>query len=655
MSIQCSKKRSMVLTRIMCLFIVFLGKAMKAYDMMINGNIKKNTESIFSPYDLYIGRFLSSGDIENKENIRLAAALISRQLRDGHVCVNLSEFAGRALGIVDNINERVQFPELPIWLQSLKNADCVGNPGDFKPMILDGAHRLYFQRYWQYEQDIAKFILRRLPVHQNLETSQTAIREKLQLYFPEMFSGEISWPGIAAAAALIRKFLVIAGSPGTGKTTTVTKIMAFVLDVKKNTLRIALCAPTGKAAARLEESVKKTKKIINCPANVKNQIPDEAMTIHRLLGSIKHSPYFYFNEKNNLPYDLVVVDEASMVDLPLMAKLMTALSPNAQLVLLGDKDQLASVETGAVLGSICFPEQLNVFSGIFGQQLEGICGEKTESSGAAPGIQDCIIELKHNYRFSEESGIGLLSRAIKVGDTEHALELINTGKLSDIHFSEISRPEDMQELLKGTVIKSYREYLHAVQSVPVRVDDIFDRLESFRVLCALRVGNWGSQKVNIIIERLLSESGLINLTASFYEGRPVMIVQNDYRLQLFNGDVGIVLRDPADKNKIKVFFREQRQGLRSIAPERLPQLETVWAMTVHKSQGSEFDKVALILSDIDVPVLTRELLYTGITRARFYVGIWTTRDVFTKTIQRQIIRQSGLTDAVKDQQTITTI
>ena len=170
--------------------------------------------------------------------------------------------------------------------------------------------------------------------------------------------------------------------------------------------------------------IKKTKKIINCPANVKNQIPDEAMTIHRLLGSIKHSPYFYFNEKNNLPYDLVVVDEASMVDLPLMAKLMTALSPNAQLVLLGDKDQLASVETGAVLGSICFPEQLNVFSGIFGQQLEGICGEKTESSGAAPGIQDCIIELKHNYRFSEESGIGLLSRAIKVGDTEHAMRVI---------------------------------------------------------------------------------------------------------------------------------------------------------------------------------------------------------------------------------------
>ena len=267
-----------------------------------------------------------------------------------------------------------------------------------------------------------------------------------------MSLGKISWPGIAAAAALMRKFMVITGSPGTGKTTAITKIMAFLLDVKKNPLRIALCAPTGKAAARLEESVKKTKTMLNCPADVKNSIPEEAMTIHRLLGSIRHSPYFHFNEKNTLPYELVVIDEASMVDLPLAAKLMTALAPDAQLILLGDKDQLASVETGAVLGSICFPDPLNIFSETFGRQLDEICGEKTEVSDAFPGVQDCIIELKQNYRFSEGSGIGHLSRAVKEGDALHSLELINAEIFSDIHLSEISSPEDMTLLLKEKVV-----------------------------------------------------------------------------------------------------------------------------------------------------------------------------------------------------------
>ena len=614
---------------------------------MINGSIKKNMESIFSSFDLQMGKFISSLVSENRNDVKLAAALVSRQLRDGHVCVNLPEYAGKSFTTGDDQIERVKFPELSTWLQSLKFSDCVGAPGDFKPMILDEAHRLYFHRYWQYEHDIAEFILRCIPVQIDPLTSPKLIRERLQSYFPEMSLGKISWPSIAAAAALMRKFMVITGSPGTGKTTAITQIMAFLLDTKKNPLRIALCAPTGKAAARLEESVKKTKAILNCPADVIDCIPEEAMTIHRLLGSIKYSPYFHFNENNTLPYDLVVVDESSMVDLPLAAKLMTALAPDAQLILLGDKDQLASVETGAVLGSICFPDPINFFSKTFGQQLSEICGEKTEVSDALPGVQDCIIELKQNYRFSEASGIGHLSRAVKEGDALHSLALINAETFSDICLSEISSTEDIILLLKEKVVKSYREYFQTVKSVSLRAGDVFDQFETFRVLCALRVGLWGSQRMNDLIERLLAESGLINLTSQYYEGRPIMVVQNDYRLKLFNGDVGIVLRDPADQEKLKVFFRDQKEGLRSIAPERLPPCETVWAMTVHKSQGSEFDKVVLILSDSDVPVLTRELLYTGITRARFYVDIWTSRDVFMKTIQKKILRQSGLTDAIK--------
>lgn len=619
---------------------------------MSHRNTKKNAESIFSTFDLQLGKFMASLASENRNDVQLAAALISRQLRDGHVCVSLPEFAGTSIGSGDDQSERVQLPELATWLQSLNSADCVGVPGDFKPMILDDAHRLYFQRYWQYEQDIAEFILHHMMLQTDPGPSPEVIGERLLFYFPEMSSREISWPGIAAAAALIKKFIVITGSPGTGKTTTITKIMAFLLDVMKNPLRIALCAPTGKAAARLEESVKKTKEILNCPVEVKDSIPNTAMTVHRLLGSVKYSPYFHFNEKNTLPYDLVVMDEASMVDLPLAAKLMTALAPSAKLILLGDKDQLASVETGAVLGSICFPEPLNTFSEAFARRLEEIGGKKIKFSDEAQGVQDCIIELNQNYRFPEESGIGLLSRAIKRGDTKQILQLIDTGKWPDVHFSENIRPEDIPKHLMDNVLIFYREYLQTVTSSSARAEDVFDRFDTFRVLCALRVGLWGSHRMNAMIERLLAESGLINLTVPYYEGRPVMIVQNDYRLNLFNGDVGIVLRDPDDQKKLKVFFRDQKKGLRSIAPERLPQLETVWAMTVHKSQGSEFDKVVLILSDSDAPVLTRELIYTGVTRARSFVDIWAKKDVFMKTIQTQILRQSGLTDAIKCQRTI---
>lgn len=616
--------------------------------MSRNNASQNNAENTFSPFDLSIGEFLSSVVTKNKDDVRLAASLISRQLSGGHVCVKLPEFAGRGLGTGDNADDPVQCPRLSAWLQSLENAECVGRPGEFKPMILDEAHRLYFQRYWQYEQDVAGFVRRSLSVSLDLSRhySETAIREKLQFYFPEMSVGKISWPGVAAAIALLRRFLVVTGSPGTGKTTAMTKVMAFLQDVKECGLRIALCAPTGKAAARMEESIKKTKMTLACPENIKESIPDEAMTIHRLLGSRIYSPYFSFNEKNNLPYDLIVVDEASMVDLPLAAKLITALRPEAKLILLGDRDQLASVDAGSVLGDICFPESLNVFSASFGRKLESLCGVPVETSDAAPDVRDCLIEMRQNYRFSEGSGIGVLSQLIKAGEADRVLELTGEGRFSDVHLHEIADSDDIVERLRETALKFYRAYLQTIVSGTGSMEDIFARFEAFRVLCALRVGPWGSERLNRVIENLMAEAGLIRLTDPYYQGRPLMIVKNDYRLQLFNGDVGVVLRDSSDHDRFKVYFRDPKQGFRKILPERLPRHETVWAMTVHKSQGSEFDDVVLVLPENDSIVLTRELLYTGVTRARLNVSIWAGKNTVKKIIQKQIIRQSGLTDAI---------
>jgi exodeoxyribonuclease V alpha subunit len=270
-----------------------------------------------------------------------------------------------------------------------------------------------------------------------------------------------------------------------------------------------------------------------------------------------------------------------------------------------------------------------------------------EPSDHQPGVGDCIIELIKNYRFSEKSGIALLSRAIQDGDAHRSLSLIDEGKIQDIHFSEIIRNGEIPEKLFDMIFKFYGEYLRMATAAQVSPEDVFRRLDAFRVLCAFRAGIWGSQRINLLIEKTLSDAGLINLRTPYYLGQPIMIEQNNYRLHLFNGDVGIVLRDPADKLKKKMFFRDPKKGMRSISPERLPKHKSVWAMTVHKSQGSEFDNVALILSDADAPVLTRELLYTGITRARFEVNICSTKDIFMKTVQKQIVRQSGLTDALQ--------
>ena len=616
--------------------------------MVQNKNMKRNADGYFSPFDLHIANFITACAGSDQPGLHLAAKLVSRQLRDGHVCLNLRDYSGRLLAGEDDSEEYVKCPDLSLWLQSLTNAtDVVGLPGEFKPLILDCAQRLYFHRYWQYENDIVQFVRSCLPVREDVKTDRKILRVILQRHFPEMTSEENIWPCVAAAAAGIRRFLVITGSPGTGKTTTVTKILAFLLEIQSKTLRIALCAPTGKAAARLEESVEKTKERLQCADAVKKLIPAEATTVHRLLGSIRQSPYFYFTEKNTLPYDIIVVDEASMVDLPLMAKLMMALAPSTQLILLGDKDQLASVEAGAVLGNICYPDPLNIFSREFETHLSGICDSPIKGLDVKPGIQDCIIELTQNFRFSEKSGIGVLSRAIKSGDAPHVLRLIDAKQYSDVHFSEIDKPEGLPMLVRDNIIGQYKRYLQAVTSGSVCTDDIFNLFETFRVLCALRVGSWGAQRLNTVIEKILADSGLVELSDPYYPGRPLMITQNDYRLRLFNGDIGIVLKDQENPDKHLVSFRDPRQGFRKIAPDRLPNHETAWAMTVHKSQGSEFDRVALILSNSDAPVLTRELFYTGITRARFHADIWASRDVLTRTIQKQILRQSGLTDSLQ--------
>jgi exodeoxyribonuclease V alpha subunit len=420
---------------------------------------------------------------------------------------------------------------------------------------------------------------------------------------------------------------------------------------RANKLNIYLTAPTGKAAARLGEAVLQAKKNLNCSQIVKNGIPGEVFTIHRLLKPIAGTPYFRYNHEHQLPADVVVVDEASMVDLALMSKLMQAVAPDARLIILGDKDQLASVEAGSVLGDVCHGHVSDGFSHSFLKQIVRYSGIAPKVFTRLPenrtGLQDCICVLPQNYRFASQSGIGEISRAIKRGDSQQPLELLKNPAEKAVGWIAVNTPAELNRQLEQTIIDGYRKYLTTKD--PVLAMGAFNE---FKILCALKVGPYGASAVNTLAEQVLQHSNLIGdhsaVRHPWYRGRPVMIARNDYGLGLYNGDIGITLPDPQapSEDHLYVYFQNAAGKIRRFPPHRLPPHETVYAMTVHKSQGSEFEKVILILPDKDYPLMTRELIYTGLTRASRKVSIWGTEAVLKTAVSRRIERSSGLREAL---------
>jgi exodeoxyribonuclease V alpha subunit len=332
-----------------------------------------------------------------------------------------------------------------------------------------------------------------------------------------------------------------------------------------------------------------------------------------------------------------------MVDLPLMAKLVTALQHDARLLLLGDKDQLASVEAGAVLGDLCGGDGLESFSTGFCELVQRVSGiDLLPTRGNVPDhrLTNTLVTLKKNYRFQSNSGIGVLALAVKAGDGDHAMTLLNSVVLPDISWSEVPEPASLKKALTQEITDGYHHYLTAQT-----VEEALSRFDSFRVLCALREGPHGVTGISALIEKTLAEKGLIDPRTHWYKGRPVLITVNDYTLKLFNGDVGIVFPDPEMSGQPRVFFSVADGGIRKISPVRLPAHETVFAMTVHRSQGSEFSSVLLLLPNHDSAALSQELLYTGISRAMKKIKIWGNQEIFIAASARKIRRTSGLSDA----------
>ncbi|ENA0609444.1 exodeoxyribonuclease V subunit alpha [Enterobacter bugandensis] len=566
--------------------------------------------------------------------VMLAAALLSKDAGEGHVCLPLSRL------IVDETTPPALqscfalLGETLDWQTVLQRSPAVGCGEIQTPIILTGS-RLYLNRLWRNELTVARFFSE---TNASLPCEEVQFRQTLDALFTSTEASD--WQKVAAAVALTRRISVISGGPGTGKTTTVAKLLAALIQLSgEQKCRIRLAAPTGKAAARLTESLGGAMQKLPLTEAQLALMPGEASTLHRLLGAQPGSQRLRYHAGNPLHLDVLVVDEASMIDLTMMSRLIDALPPHARVIFLGDRDQLASVEAGAVLGDICTyasqgytAERAEELSRLTGCQLEG------NSSPLAGALRDSLCLLQKSYRFGSDSGIGKLASAVNRGD-RHATRAVFDGTFTDIEKKPLQTGEEYQAML-GDALQGYQHFLTCVkeQSAPEQAIAAFGE---YQLLCALREGPFGVGGLNDRLEQLLAQKRKITRLphSRWYEGRPVMISRNDSALGLFNGDIGIAL----DRgNGLRVWFMMPDGSMKSVQPSRLPEHETAWAMTVHKSQGSEFNHAALILPTQLSPVITRELIYTAITRARQRLSLYTDERVLVQAIAARTERRSGL-------------
>ncbi len=584
-------------------------------------SIRPNQKSadFLSAIDKHFGRFICRLAQTDSEELFHAAALASKAGNDGHVCLNLNNF----IGSVMPENAPADLPDTQQWLEKLKQYDIVGAPGDYQPLILDGS-LLYLYRFWLAEQRIAEILLQKAE-HNPIPSSRPLCSLLDRLFGP---GDQLLWQKVAAVSAASRSLCVVTGGPGTGKTTTAAGILQVLISLKTpETLRIACAAPTGKAANRLHESLQNAADKSACDL----PLPTEATTIHRLLGA--GAGGFRYTAENPIPADVIVIDEASMIDITLMHQLLEATPSHCRLILLGDRFQLASVEPGAILGDLCPDREVSRFTPDFAQFVNQTTELVIPSDESAHPLSDCLIELRKVFRFNED--IACLSAAVRVGNSQNALDTLCDSKHHLINRFDFDTGEDSTRAFIQTVMPYYEALFNAAT-----VDEQFDALNTFRILCALRNGPSGVTAINAALERMLFQKRLIHGDSIWYEGKPVMITRNDYSVNLFNGDVGIITAKMT--GEYTAVFHTSDGNYRTLSPARLPSHETAYAMTIHKSQGSEFDHVMLVLPAKESPVLTRELLYTAITRAKNRVDIIGSEDILRGTISKTLERTTGL-------------
>ncbi|WP_312485283.1 exodeoxyribonuclease V subunit alpha [Massilia timonae] len=593
----------------------------------------------------------------------LAAAILSELEGHGHSCVLLADLAAGPAALLGWSEE--QWAQLaaaaaPLprgvagWRKLLASCEQVWVREEFdydQPLVLDG-ERLYLRRYWRDETQVAR------AVRERAEATPPVDARLVRAWLDKLFvaapgAGQPDWQKLACAVALRGAVAIITGGPGTGKTYTVARLLALLFATAPDAARqrVALAAPTGKAAARLKQSIDKA--LGELADRVGAELPlreltarmGAARTLHSLLGARPDTRAFAHHRGNPLDVDVLIVDEASMVHLEMMASLLDALPPGATLILLGDKDQLASVEAGAVLGDLCHDAQAGNYDADTIAYVRAASGEAipAEYAGEGGALAQQTVMLRHSRRFG--GPIGQLALAVNAGDRARAEEVLRAS-LDGVRWIEHAQPSQLLQLAHA----GYAPYLALLKGGAASDEDwvrqVLQRFETFRILCAVRDGEWGVSGLNEAIEKRLEAGGLLRRGAEWYVGRPVMVTRNDYSTGVFNGDIGVTLPDPARPGAQRVYFLEGDK-VRSVLATRLRNVETAFAMTVHKSQGSEFRHTVLALPREGNAILTRELVYTGITRAsREFTLVTPSGEVLREAIASRTHRTSGLRELV---------
>lgn len=582
-------------------------------------------DSPFRAIDTVLADRISQWHQSDSELLWHTAVLTSFALQQGHTCLWPDQALQEAPYSEYDQYGGISLPDhTEDWLAQLQPFDL--SPQSSSPLVLENG-RFYLRRYWQFEQELASFFRRPAPAStaQSPERRQE-IRTQLDQFFPDG-GMQPDWQRVAAMNCLLDHTHVIIGGPGTGKTYTVTRILALLCAVSEAPVNIRLAAPTGKAAGRLAEAISEAKQNLNLDLLISSAIPDSAQTLHRLLGVIPGQLQFRHHRDNPIDADIVLVDEVSMVDLPMMARLTRAIAPHTRLILLGDADQLPSVAAGSVLADLVDKPHTG-YSRARLQALTELDPKLTMS--AADPARDFVTELKYSRRFSEDSGIGQLAKAVIAGNAPATHQVFQ--QYNDVDWLSGSEGE---QALAGWIRHHY-----APIAEQGSLQDALTRLKQFRILCATREGERGTESLNERISQTLNRQ-----RQPFYHGQPVMVTQNHYGLRLFNGDIGLIW--PHDDGHLYAWF-EQEDGYRPVALGRLPGCETVYAMTIHKTQGSEFDTVAIILPETDHSLTTRELLYTGITRARRRCQVLGDPMVWNSGVTKAVTRWAGLGLKIRD-------
>ena len=592
-----------------------------------------------APIDLALARLVAGLDQEHASRpdpdrartLALSAALVSRARRDGHAAVALDEHAGRPFP--EDEHARSGFRGLPTlpdaarWRSHLDASPAAGPPDGAAPLVLDGG-RLAFRRFVDAEGRVVTRVADRLdpPAH----APSDAARAAFGALFPSRADGALDRQALAAAAALRQRVLLVAGGPGTGKTYTAARLLALVLADRPET-RVALAAPTGKAAARLGESIAGA--LTGIPPDLAAPVPSEATTIHRLLGAHPEREGYRHDARNPLPHDLVLVDEGSMVDLPLFDALLAALRPEARLVVLGDPDQLAPVEAGTPFADLCAAGSEGATPAL-AQFCEALGLRGVAAGDAATPLSASVVRLTESRRFDAASDVGALAEAVRQSDGAGALAV-----LEDAGRGDVTRTDAIPAVATWAL-----PWARAVVGADTAAEALA-ALGRFRLLAAVRRGPRGVVGLNAAVEDALRSAGLVRwnpYAEPAYRGRPLLVTVNDPETGLMNGDVGVLW---GGSSRVAAF--PDGEGVREVPVARLPPHQAAWALTIHKSQGSEFDHVGAVLPEPDTRgagLLTRELLYTAATRARQSVALFGEAEQVRAAVETRQRRTGGLAD-----------